>query len=200
MASRSPRPRDAEPDLFATAPSRPDGFGYERAFLSHAEEEGLLATIASLPLRESQYRQYTAKRRTVSYGASYDFSTNVLSPAPPVPDVLLPLRERVAAWTQIPATDFVYALATEYRPGTQLGWHRDVPNFGAVVGISLAGVARMRFRPWPYEPSAARARGFVVDLQPRSIYTLQREIRWRWQHAISPTKELRYSITFRTRS
>jgi hypothetical protein len=23
--------------------------------------------------------------------------------------------------------------------------------------------------------------------------------RWRWQHAVSPTKELRYSITFRTR-
>jgi hypothetical protein len=24
------------------------------------------------------------------------------------------------------------------------------------------------------------------------------EARWRWQHAISPTKALRYSITFRT--
>ena len=24
------------------------------------------------------------------------------------------------------------------------------------------------------------------------------EARWKWQHAISPTKEMRYSITFRT--
>jgi hypothetical protein len=24
-------------------------------------------------------------------------------------------------------------------------------------------------------------------------------VRWEWQHAVSPPKELRYSITFRTR-
>ena len=30
------------------------------------------------------------------------------------------------------------------------------------------------------------------------MYVLHDEARWRWQHAISPTKALRYSITFRT--
>jgi len=43
-----------------------------------------------------------------------------------------------------------------------------------------------------------RLAAFHVDLAPRSAYVLRGEIRWRWQHAISPTKELRYSITFRT--
>ena len=190
--------RVSQAELFAAAAKYPDGFVYRESFLTPEDEADLLAIIARLPLREAQYRQYTAKRRTISYGASYDFSTNAVTPAAPVPDFLLPLREQVAAWAGILAADFVYALVTEYRPGTQLGWHRDVPSFGTVVGISLAGVGRMRFRPWPPNRETARARGFVLDLQPRSVYVLQREIRWRWQHAISPTKVLRYSITFRT--
>ncbi len=40
----------------------------------------------------------------------------------------------------------------------------------------------------------------VLDLAPRSAYILEGAARWDWQHAISPTKALRYSITFRTLS
>jgi alkylated DNA repair dioxygenase AlkB len=197
MPRRSSRSDD--PDLFASAttPALPDGLVYETDFLAVEEEAELLATIATLPFHEARYREYTAKRRTVSYGASYDFSTNEPLPAPPVPAWLFPLRERVAAWTAIPSDDFGFALVTEYQPGTQLGWHRDVPNFETVVGVSLAGQARMRFRPWPATAPPRRA-AFHLDLQPRSVYVLRGDARWRWQHAISPTKALRYSITFRT--
>jgi hypothetical protein len=59
------------------------------------------------------------------------------------------------------------------------------------------GAARMRFRPYPPRVGARRA-AFAIDLAPRSIYTLQAAARWDWQHAVSPTKALRYSITFRT--
>jgi alkylated DNA repair dioxygenase AlkB len=38
----------------------------------------------------------------------------------------------------------------------------------------------------------------TIDLAPRSAYLMRDAARWQWQHAISPTKELRYSITFRT--
>jgi alkylated DNA repair dioxygenase AlkB len=191
--------------LFATPPPLPEGMIYTLDFVDPATEAKLLETIAALPFSESKYRQYTAKRRTVSYGASYDFTTNRPLPAPPVPEWLRPLRERVAGWTGIAAADFAFALVTEYRPGTQLGWHRDVPTFEHVVGVSLAGGARMRFRPWPAArgareraPNAPRRAAFALDLQPRSAYVLRGPARWRWQHAISPTKELRYSITFRT--
>ena len=188
-----------ERDLFgaAPAPALPEGMLYERDFLDAATEADLLATIATLSFSEARYREYTAKRRTVSYGASYDFSTNRPLPAPPVPEWLWPLRERVAAWSGIRAADFGFALVTEYQPGTQLGWHRDVPNFESVVGVSLAGPGRMRFRPWPPGPPPKRAT-LALDLAPRSAYILRGESRWRWQHAISPTKALRYSITFRT--
>ena len=160
-------------------------------------EIDLVRTIAGLPFHEAQYRQYTAHRRTVSYGASYDFTSNRPLPAPPVPEWLWPLRERVAAWACIAAGDFGFALVTEYQPGTQLGWHRDVPSFETVVGVSLAGAARLRLRPWPPGPPPRRAT-LALDLAPRSAYVLRGESRWRWQHAISPAKALRYSITFRT--
>jgi alkylated DNA repair dioxygenase AlkB len=37
-----------------------------------------------------------------------------------------------------------------------------------------------------------------VTLDPRSAYVLSGAARYAWQHAIPPTKALRYSITFRT--
>ncbi len=38
----------------------------------------------------------------------------------------------------------------------------------------------------------------AIELPPRSIYLLTGEVRTKWQHTIPPTRELRYSITFRT--
>ena len=97
----------------------------------------------------------------------------------------------------IPPTEFIHALVTEYEPGTALGWHRDVPNLAPVVGISLGGPCRIRFRPFPWEKSK-RESVFALELEPRSAYVLQGEVRWRWQHSIPTTKYHRYSITFRT--
>jgi alkylated DNA repair dioxygenase AlkB len=58
-------------------------------------------------------------------------------------------------------------------------------------------MARMRWRPYPPKAQTARAT-FALDLPPRSAYIMRGAARWEWQHAISPTKQLRYSITFRT--
>lgn len=66
-----------------------------------------------------------------------------------------------------------------------------------IVGISLAGTARIRFRPYPWKPQR-RKEVFALELEPRSAYVLRDEARWGWQHSVPPTKELRYSITFRT--
>lgn len=187
-----------QPDLFG-ATGFPPGFRYVTDFVDAAEEARLLEGFARLPLSEARYRQYTAKRRIASFGSQYDFSDNELRAAEPVPGFLLPLREKVAQWLAIPAERFAHALVTEYRPGTALGWHRDVPDFEVVAGISLAGPCRMRFRPYPPERGRARA-AFDLVLQPRSAYAMQGEARWRWQHAIPPTAALRYSVTFRTLS
>jgi alkylated DNA repair dioxygenase AlkB len=173
----------------------PEGLLYQQDFLSMEEEAALLAEIARLPLEEAKYKAYTARRRIVSYGSSYDFETNELGPAPGIPAFLIPIRTRAARLIGVQDEAIQHALVTEYRPGTELGWHRDVGEFGIVVGVSLAGTCRMRFRRYPPEKGT---KVFNLDLAPRSVYVLRDEIRWRWQHSVARTRELRYSITFRT--
>ena len=173
----------------------PEGLLYQEEFLSQEDEAGLLAEIRRLPLEEAKYKSFTARRRIAAFGSSYDFETNVLGPAPEIPPFLLPLKRRAADLIHVHEEALGHALVNEYRPGTELGWHRDIGEFGIVVGISLAGSCRMRFRRYP---PAKGAKVFSLDLAPRSVYVLRDEIRWRWQHSVAPTQELRYSVTFRT--
>lgn len=188
--------RVLQPDLFCDeAPSLPPGLVLQPEFISAAEEAALLRWIATLPLHEARYKAYTARRRVASFGSSYDFDTNELKPAPPVPAELQWLRERAAAWIGIAPTQLANALVAEYRAGTPLGWHRDVPDHEIVFGVSLASDATMRLRRYPPQ---ARAPTLSLELPPRSAYVLRGEARWGWQHAIAPTPALRYSITLRT--
>ncbi len=183
-------------DLFGES-ALPQGMRLADGFLAPDEEALLLGRIRELPLQNAVYLQYTARRRTMNYGGQYDFTHQQLNEAPPIPDWLQPLQARAAAWAGIEPDAVAQALVAEYAPGTPLGWHRDVPDYEHIIGVSLAGEGVMRFRRYPPKPPA-RAE-FKLTLAPRSIYTLQGEARWKWQHAVSPTRVLRYSITFRTR-
>ena len=177
----------------------PPGWAYQRDFIAESEEAALLAWIATLPLHEARYKGYTARRRVAHFGTAYDFDDNRLLPGPPLPAELEPLRAKAAAWIGEAAEALSSALVAEYRPGVPLGWHRDVPDFETVVGVSLAGAARMRFRRYPpVQPKKADV--LSLELAPRSAYVLRAEARWGWQHSVAPTPALRYSITFRTRS
>jgi len=177
----------------------PSGWDYQPDFISESEEAELLAVIAPLPLHEAIYKGYTARRRVAHFGTAYDFDDNRLLPGPPLPEALEPLRDKAAAWVGEAPEALSSALVAEYRPGVPLGWHRDVPYFETVVGISLAGTARMRFRRYP-PVSPKKADVLSLELAPRSAYVLRAEARWGWQHSVAPTPALRYSITFRTRS
>ncbi len=187
-----------QPGLFADLPAAlPEGAAYEDDFITRDEERALLVRIATLPLVEAKYKDYTARRRVVSFGGVFDYDTLELKPASDLPADLDWLRERAARWLGVAPSDFVHALIAEYRPGTPLGWHRDVPQFECVVGISLAAPARLRFRPYP--PDQPRRADIVnVELQPRSIYKLTGPARWAWQHSVPPVEALRYSVTLRT--
>jgi len=190
--------RVIQAQLFAASPAGPPGFTYAREFLSVGEEAQLLEVISTLPFEEAQYKEWRARRRIVSFGGRYDFTHQELTPGPPIPEFLEPLRARLADWAGIPQQRIRHAMIAEYRPSTPLGWHRDVPQFEDVMGVSLRGHARLRFRPWP--PASAQRSTWKIDLEPRSAYLLRGPARWQWQHAVSPTRELRYSITFRTRN
>jgi alkylated DNA repair dioxygenase AlkB len=189
--------RVSQQPLFAPSYAGPAGFEYLADFVSAQECAALLSSIASLPLEQAQFRQFTAKRRVIHFGGRYDFSNNELLPSGPLPEFLVPLRARVAQAAGLDPQEFTHAMVAEYRPGTQLGWHRDVSSFELVAGVSLGAAARMQFRPYP--PRDLSRRQYVnALLDPGSLYLLKGPVRWDWQHRIPPVSHSRYSITFRT--
>ncbi len=172
----------------------PEGFVYRPEFLSQEEERALLDRIRSLAFGEVRMHGVVAKRRVIHFGWLYGYESFRLMPGPPMPDFLMPLRDRCAGAAAVAGDDLAEALITEYRPGAVIGWHRDAPPFGIVVAVSLAGTCRFRFR----RGETGSRETAEAEVAPRSLYIVDGPARREWQHSISPTKELRYSITFRT--
>ncbi len=184
-------------------PMLPDGFVYEPEFVTKQEEAELLRAIRGLDFKPFEFHEYTAKRRIVEYGWDYDFQSRRATAGRPLPDFLLPLRARCAAFIGAPSSMIVEVVVTEYPEGAPIGWHRDVPQFETIVGISLLGSCRMRLReivPASHIKGHYKkpAKIFSIEIEPRSLYVLEGAARWEYQHSIAPLKSLRYSITFRT--
>ncbi len=171
----------------------PEGLLYHPDFLSEAEEADLVQIFRELPFQAFDFHGYTAKRRVLEFGFEYDFTTRRATPTQSFPEFLSPVRERAARFAGLSTADLVEGMVTEYSPGAPIGWHRDAPQFGTVIGISLASTSRMRFKPYK-----AEGKPVALPLEPRSIYLMRGPARWKFQHSIPAVKELRYSITFRT--
>ena len=182
----------AQPDLFV--PPLLPGLLQVENVLKPVEEQRLIGLIETVELSPFQFHGWSGKRLTASFGWHYDFDDASIQPAAPIPDWLLPLRERSAQIAGLRPDQFVQSLLVRYDPGAGIGWHRDRPVFEHVIGISLGAPATMRFR-------RRRAGGFdraSVPLAPRSLYHLTGDARWRWEHSIAPMEVTRWSITFRS--
>jgi alkylated DNA repair dioxygenase AlkB len=189
-----------DPSLFEFSPNVPDGFIYRPNFLSPAEERKLIDEIQQLHLAPFKYYQLTGKRRTASFGWQYEFGASEITQAPDMPAFLAPLRARAGNLFNIEPDSLVQTTAIEYSTGSPIGWHRDIPHFGIVIGISLGAACRMRFR----KSNRARSKNverdeiLSIELEPRSIYLMSGASREIWQHSIPPVKNLRYAIMMRT--
>lgn len=179
-------PTAAEPELI--------GLRYADAVVSPEAQQDLISRACALDFAPFDFRGFKGNRRTVSFGSRYDFTNNRIGHADPMPEWLKPLLAAAAAFADIPEVDLVQALVTEYAPGAGIGWHRDRPEYGKVVGLSFASDCVLRFRL----PEAGRWRRASRTLRPGSAYLLDGSARDAWQHSITPGPQLRYSVTFRT--
>ena len=175
--------------------SFPEGFRYAPALIDPAAERDLVEQFERLPFRDFEFHGYTGKRRVVSYGWQYDFTSRRLREAEDVPSFLLDLRAAAAGFADVDAPSMQQVLVTEYAPGAAIGWHRDKSEFGDVVGISLLAPCVFRFRRTSDQKRWERAR-FL--LEPRSAYLLRGASRHEWEHSIPAVESLRYSVTYRT--
>ena len=191
---------DEDPTLFDASAQGPDGFLYRKNFISAAEEQELIEGIQKVQLEPFKYYQFTGKRRTASFGWQYEFGASEITAAPEMPPFLLPLRVRAGKVFNIDSNSLVQTSIIEYSTGSPIGWHRDIPQFGIVVGISLGAACRMKFRKYSRVRSKKVDRNEVlsIELQPRSIYLMSGAAREIWQHSIPPVKQLRYAIMMRT--
>lgn len=194
MPASSPRPRTfTQASLFD---AMPPGLAVREEFITEPEENALLEKFATLDFQPFAFQGWYGKRETISFGWRYDFNDSRLHAAPPIPEFLLPLRERAAALAGVAPEALEQALVIRYGVGAGIGWHRDRPAFDRVVGISLSSACILRFR----RREGMKFRRWSLEASRRSAYLLSGEIRRQWEHSIAPVEELRHSITFRSRS
>ena len=182
-------------DLFdPPQPALPAGFRYRPDLISKGEEQRLAEYIAGLPLKEFEFQGFLGKRRILSFGWRYDFNGGGLQKTEDMPPFLMPVREQAAAFAAMPPERLQQVLLTEYKPGVQIGWHKDRSVFGEVIGISLLAPCNFRLRR---KVSANKWERISLSAQPRSAYLLSGVSRTQWEHSIPPLDQLRYSVTFR---
>jgi alkylated DNA repair dioxygenase AlkB len=179
--------------LFAAPPVVP-GLSFVEEAVSAADERTLAAHIDAAPLAPFQFGPWHGKRLTVHYGSAYDFARNRLGAAPPRPAWLVELRDRLAPQLGFDPAAFRAALLLRYDPGAGIGWHRDRPQYGEVIGLSLGAPCVLRLRR--RTPGGFERR--KLALPPRSLYGLSGEARREWEHSIVPLEVTRWSITLRT--
>ena len=172
----------------------PLGFAYHPAILDEAEERELASHLEELDFAAVTMRGRVARRRTKHFGWIYGYESWRITPGPTIPDFLDPVRRRVARLAGVSPDALVEVLVNAYPAGAGIGWHRDAPQFGLVIGVSLLGECRLRFQRG--QGAARQTRS--VSIAPRSAYVLDGDARYEWQHSVPPTKALRYSVTFRT--
>jgi DNA oxidative demethylase len=173
----------------------PQGLIFEPELLSSDEERLLLVKLEQLEFQAIVMHGVAARRTARHFGLDYNYEQRVhVEEAEPLPPWLQPVRERCARLAGLAPEALVEALVQRYPQGATMGWHRDAPSFGVVVGVSLGSSARFRFR----RGSKGRWTVWELELPSRSAYVLSGEARSRWQHSLAPVTGLRYSITFRT--
>jgi len=180
-------------DFFTETPKYPEGFRYEREIISREDERVLIEHIRTLPLKEFDFHGFLGKRRVKSFGWRYDYDDERLKEAEPIPDFILPLRERAARFADLKPDQIQHVLFTEY-DHAGIGWHRDKANFEDVIGVSLLASCTFRLR----RKVGSRWERVSLEAEPRSAYLMRGPSRTEWEHSIPEVDGVRYSVTFRT--
>jgi alkylated DNA repair dioxygenase AlkB len=177
------------------------GLRYLHDYLSQQEQAQLLTAID----RNSWLQDL--KRRVQHYGYRYDYKRRTVDPSMclgPLPLWVVPLVERLIhdGWAPLPPDQLI---VNEYLPGKGIASHVDcIPCFGEpILGISLGSPCVMLFR---HSRSGVQ---IPMLVERRSLYVMEGEARYEWEHGIKARKVdvcsghrfqrgRRISLTFRT--
>ena len=112
----------------------PDGLQYVEDFLSEAEEAALIEALAGIDYRTFELRGQVARRTVRTFGYSYDFDARSVTEIEPLPEWLVGLRERCAAFAEVDPESFVHALINRARRSAYVlgglarsAWQHSIP-------------------------------------------------------------------------
>lgn len=169
-----------------------DNFSVLHGFLAPEEIPPLLERLRALPYLHDVFRGQPIKRASAYFGMVYVAAGRRLEPAPGFADWLSALVRRASPYYPIDG-HFEQCIVTRYGPGTGIGWHTDAPYFcDWILGVSIGGDGRLRFRP-----AGSKRATIEVTTTSGSLYLMQGEARWEYEHELVPVQEERFALTFR---
>lgn len=183
--------------LFPDQRIYPAGFQYVPDFITADQEQQLISLISGYPLKPMIFQGFEAKRKVISFGYDYHFDSRMLTRGEPIPPEFHTIVSQVAGHVGIESSLVAELLLTEYPVGSVINWHRDAPPFDRVMGISLNSDCTFRLRPHD-KLLQGRKSIISVPVKRRSLYILEGEVRYDWQHSTLPVEHKRFSITLRT--
>ena len=179
----------AQIDLFGDMSVRAPivaGFDYWADVLPAPEQAALVAALQTLAFKPYEHLGYLGHRRIAAFGRGASGAG--------WPVFLSQLMARLADRLDLDDAAYVQVLVSDYAQGAGIGWHRDRPVYGEILGLSLLAPCVMRLRR---RDGAGFLRRYAT-LACGSAYRLSGEARAAWEHSITPMTALRYSVTFRT--
>lgn len=166
------------------------GVTFIEDFISKEEEEAVLSKIGpSKNYNTSKHKTKNKKNRNFirRYGSAEPYGGNIVSTT--IPDFLKTLSEKIVASGLLEKEPNSITI-NEYLQGQEITPHIDSPKSGKVITIvSLLGSANMIL--------SYKSEKISIFLPPRSLIQLSKESREKWNHAIEPVPDRRYSIVFR---
>src|SRR4029450_8290057 len=92
------------------------GLIYREEVICEPEEALLISAIDDLDLSPFKFQGWTGKRLTRTFGWRYDFDDRSFAPVAPLPDWLMPLRAKAAAFGGVDPEGFARALIARFGP------------------------------------------------------------------------------------
>jgi alkylated DNA repair dioxygenase AlkB len=162
------------------------GFSLVDNFISSEEESFLLNNII-----KSEKKKTKSRNSIRRFGSHIPYKSHIISNE--IPEYFYFLLERIVSSNLLENKPDSISV-NEYFEGQQILPHIDSKSSGSIISIlSLKSDAVMSF-------TKNKEKEILVDVPAKSMIQLKNEIRYDWNHAIKPVKDLRYSIVFRCSS
>ncbi|MGE0821757.1 MAG: alpha-ketoglutarate-dependent dioxygenase AlkB [Candidatus Binatia bacterium] len=172
------------------------GLEYRPNFLNATDEQQLVDVMRESRLQRTwPWKPYRRSRwHRVSFGWEYTAASRPLRKARlELPPLLATWRDRCGDIARVQTLDQVSV--NWYPPGAGIGAHIDAPLYGEMILVlSLASIAKIQWK------EKATGKSITTTIEPRSLYIMTDDARWRWSHQVLPVPVERYAIVFRTRS